>query len=216
MTFAGRREMCKADMGSVFKNRNTACRTFAQIMSLVTKMYYLEFLTGLPRLIVLSGDMQSAKDDAYVGIHFASSRVTILPQCIDIWPHMHELEPHISIIIVVKQKLAASRYNLPCQLIILPVVPLPNRCEKHLVRWETFQLPNTHSTWSGRRNEQANDLNGRLVGKENLDARFASHSETECSVTVSSDGRWCMCLKVAVRFTVIGGLGHKAAAVKIG
>lgn len=48
MTFAGRREMCKADMGSVFKNRNTACRTFAQIMSLVTKMNYLEFLTGLP------------------------------------------------------------------------------------------------------------------------------------------------------------------------
>ena len=48
MTFAGRREMCKADMESVFKNRNTACRTFAQIMSLVTKMNYLEFLTGLP------------------------------------------------------------------------------------------------------------------------------------------------------------------------
>lgn len=43
MTFAGRREMCKADMGSVFKNRNTACRTFAQIMSLVTKMNYIVF-----------------------------------------------------------------------------------------------------------------------------------------------------------------------------
>ena len=60
MTFAGRREMCKADMGSVFKNRNTACRTFAQIMSLVTKMNYIVFGI-LDRFAMIDGTLATCR-----------------------------------------------------------------------------------------------------------------------------------------------------------